>query len=141
MAELAGKTNIVYVLTGTDAMTDGTGAKVEGVDSSSYNQLCDLLEITQFGDSYKDRLAGLKDTNVTLSGNYYPGDTNGQDVLDDPGTTVYIGVYPQGIAVAGKQVKAIIESFEISAGVADKQTFSCSLQGIAAPESLPAQTS
>lgn len=138
MTELAGKTNVVYILTGTTAMTGLTGAKVLGVDNSSYNQLCDLLEITQFGDNYKNRMAGLKDTNVSLSGNYYPGDTTGQDELV-PGDTVYVGIYPQGTGVAGKQVKAIVESFEISASVGDKQTFSASLQGIAAPEALPLQ--
>ena len=138
MAEVAGKTNLVYILTGTTAMTDSTGAKVLGCDDSSYNQLCDLLEITQFGDDYKSRIAGLKDTSISLSGNYYPGDTNGQDVLV-PGDTVYIGVYPQGTGVNGKQVKAIVESYELSASVADKQTFSASLQGIAAPETLPSR--
>ena len=141
MSELAGKTNIVYVLSGSSAMTASTGAKVLGVDDSSYNQLCDLLEITQFGDDYKSRIAGLKDTSISLSGNYYPGDTNGQDVLDNPGGEVFIGVYPQGTGEAGKQVNALIEDFEISASVGDKQTFSCTLQGIAAPVTLPAQSS
>lgn len=140
MSELAGKTNEVYVLTGTAAMTSTTGAKVLGCDNSSYNQLCDLLEITAFGDDYKNRLAGLKDTNLSLSGNYYPGDTTGQDELV-PGDTVYVGVYPQGTGTAGKQVKAIVENFEISMSVGDKQTFSASLQGIAEPVTLPAQSS
>lgn len=136
MAEVAGKTNLVYIVAGDTAMTTSTGAKVLGCDDSSYNQLCDLLEITQFGDDYKNRIAGLKDTNVSISGNYDPADTTGQDVLV-PGDTVWIGVYPQGTAVAGKQVKAIVENYELSASVADKQTFSASLQGIGAPEALP----
>jgi predicted secreted protein len=139
MSELAGKTNVVYILTGTTAMEDGTGAKVLGVNDSSYNQLCDLLEITQFGDDNKNRIAGLKDTNVSLSGNYYPGDTEGQDELVS-GDTVYIGVYPEGTGEDGKQVKAIVENFEISASVDGKQEFSASLQGIAEPETLPAQS-
>jgi len=136
MPEVAGKTNIVWVLTGTTPIANNTGAKVLGVDSSTFNQLCDLLEITQFGDSYKNRMAGLKDTNFSFSGNYYPGDTTGQDELV-PGDTIYIGVYPQGTGVAGTQVKAIVETFELNAGVADKQTFSASIQGIAAPVALP----
>ena len=138
MPEVAGKTNLVYILTGTTAMANNTGAKVLGVDSSTYNQLCDLLEITQFGDTHKNRTAGLKDTNLSLSGNYYPGDTTGQDELV-PGDTIFIGVYPQGPTVAGSQVKAIVETFEITAGAADKQTFSASIQGIAAPVALPAR--
>lgn len=139
MAEQAGYLNQVYLLTGSVAMTASTGAKVLGVDNSTYNRLCDLLEITAFGDTYKNRLAGLKDTNVSISGNLYIGDTTGQDDLV-PGDTVYIGVYPSGPAVAGSQVKAIVESFEQSSDVAGKQTFTCSLQGIAAPEVLPAQS-
>lgn len=138
MAEQAGNTNVVFILAGSAAMTDATGAKVFGCDDSSWQDLCELLEITAFGDTYKNRMAGLKDTSVSLSGNYYPGDTTGQEELV-PGDTVFVGIYPQGDAVAGRQVKCIVESFEIKAAVNDKQTFSASLQGIAAPVALPAQ--
>lgn len=136
MPELAGNTNIIYILAGSTAMTNATGAKVQGIDNSTYNQLCDLLEITQFGDTYKNRMGGLKDTNVSISGNVYTGDTTGQDVLV-AGNTVFIGVYPSGTGVEGKQVKCIVESVELSSAVADKQTISASLQGIAAPVALP----
>lgn len=136
MSEVAGFTNQAWILAGSTAMTNSTGAKISGIDNSTYSQLCDMLEITQFGDTYKNRMGGLKDTSVKISGNYYPGDTNGQDIII-PGNTVFIGVYPQGTGVAGKQVKAIIESAEISADVGGKQTFTASFQGCAAPVSLP----
>ncbi len=136
MAEVAGKTNIVYILTGSMAMTNATGAPVLGCDNSSYSQLCDILDVTSFGDTYKEKLAGLKDTSFTLSGNYYPGDTTGQEELV-PGDTVFVGTYPQGTAVAGTQAKCIVEKFDVSAAVEGKQTFSASLQGIAAPVALP----
>lgn len=139
MANVAGKTNIVYILTGEVAMADGTGAKIDGVDSSTFNQLCDILDISQFGDDYKVRLAGMKDSSFSLSGNYNSTDTSGQDELV-PGDTVFIGAYPLGIAVAGKQVKCIVESFEQSSDANGKQTFSASLQGTAAPVALPAQS-
>ena len=138
MAEQAGYLNEVYVLAGETAMTASTGAKVLGVDNSTWSAVCDLLEVTQFGDSYKNRIGGLKDTSLSISGNYYPGDTTGQDVLD-AGVIVYIGVYPQGPTVAGRQVKAIVESLELSAAQDGKQEFSASIQGIAAPVTLPAQ--
>jgi hypothetical protein len=138
MAELAGYLNEVYVLTGSTAMTDATGAKVLGTDNSGWNALCELLEITAFGDTHRNRMAGLKDTSVSLSGNYYPGDTTGQDELV-PGDTIYIGIYPSGSGSAGKQVKALVESFEITAAKDGKQEFSASIQGIDAPEVLPAQ--
>lgn len=136
MAEQAGKTNQVFVLTGTVAMTGSTGAKINGVNQASFDKLCDLLEITQFGDSYKIRMAGLKDTSVQIGGNYDPADTNGQLVLV-PGDTIFIGVYPQGTAIAGSQVKAIVESFHQGYDAAGLATFSATIQGIAAPVALP----
>ena len=139
MAEVAGFTNQVYILAGANAMSGSTGAKVMGVDSSTYSQLCDILEITAFGDTYKNRMGGLKDTSVSISGNYYTGDTNGQLVLV-PGDFVFIGVYPSGTTVVGKQVKAIVENYDITAAVADKQTFSTKLSGVAAPVALPLRT-
>lgn len=139
MAELAGKTNIVYILTGATAIADGTGAKISGVDSSTYNRLAEILEITQFGDDYKKRMAGLKDTSVSLSGNYDPSDTNGQLELE-PGDNVYIGIYPEGTGTASKQIPMLVENFEQSASADGKQEFSSSLIGNGAPEALPAQT-
>jgi hypothetical protein len=138
MAEIAGKTNLVYILTGSSAMTDSTGAQVLGCDDSSYKTMCDLLEITAFGDTNKMRLAGLLDTSIDLSGNYYPGDTTGQDELV-PGDSVYVGIYPSGSSSAGYQFPGIVESFEIKAAVGDKQTFSATVQGNGAVVALPAQ--
>ena len=136
MPELAGKLNQVWALAGSTAMTGATGAKVFGVDNASWNALCSLLEIPQFGDTHMNRMAGLKDTTVSISGNYDPTDATGQNILE-PGDIIHIGVYPQGTAVAGKQVKAIVESFENAAEVTGKQTFSASISGIAAPVALP----
>ena len=138
MAELAGKNNIVYILTGTTPMSATTGAKIKGVNSSTRNRLAEMLEITQFGDNYQKRMPGLKDTSVSLSGNYDPSDTNGQLGLES-GDSVYIGTYPEGTATASKQVPMIVENFEHSASADGKQEFSSSLVGNGAPETLPAQ--
>ena len=135
MAELAGKTNVVYAH--TEAMTDSTGSKVMGADNASYKTLCDILDITSFGEDYRKRMAGLKDTEITLSGNIYTGDT-GQGLLV-PGNTIFIGCYPQGTAVASMQVQAIVQSKEETYPVDGKQTFSVTFSCIAAPVALPAQ--
>ena len=139
MAELAGKINIVYILTGATPMLATTGAKINGVNSSTYNRLAEILETTQFGDDYKKRMAGLKDTSVSLSGNYDPDDTAGQLDLE-PGDFVYVGIYPEGTGTTGKQAPMVIESFEQSSSADGKQEFSSSLSGNGAPETLPAQT-
>ena len=136
MPELSGKLNQVWVLSGDTAMTGSTGAKVFGVDNASWNALCTLLEIPQFGDTHMNRMGGLKDTTVSIGGNYDPTDTNGQNVID-AGEVLYVGIYPQGIAVAGKQVKVIVESFEYTSEATGKQAFSASMSGIAAPVALP----
>jgi len=136
MSEQAGFLNEVWALTGVTAMAAGTGAKILGVDNSSFGRLCDILEITSFGDTYKKRMAGLKDTTFSLSGNVYVGDTTGQDILI-PGDTIYIGVMPSGPTVAGTQVMALVESFETTSAVDGKQTFSAGFSCIAEPEALP----
>ena len=136
MAEQSGNKNQVWVLDGDTAMAAGTGAKILGVDNSSYKTLCDLLDITAFGDDYKSRIGGLKDTEISISGNLYVGDTTGQDVLV-PGNDIYIGVMPSGPTVAGYQVPVLVESFEISSDVAGKQTFSATFGATGAPVVLP----
>ena len=138
MAEVAGKTNQIWILDGSTPMNDD-GAKILGVDNSSFGKLCDILDITSFGDAYKKRLAGLLDSAFTLSGNVYVGDTTGQAVLV-PGATVMIGVYPSGTAVEGTQVCGIVESFETTADVAGKQTFSSVVAPISAPVAMPVQS-
>lgn len=135
MAEVAGKTNVVYVH--PEAMTNSTGSKITGADNASYKTLCDILDITSFGDTHRRRMAGLLDTEITLSGNIYTGDT-GQGLLI-AGNTVFIGCYPQGTAVPSMQVQAIVNSFEASYPVDGKQTFSATFSCIAAPVALPAQ--
>ena len=136
MSELAGKLNLVYIHTAQ--MTGSTGAKINGVNDATYNKLCEILEITQFGDDYKRRMGGIKDSDVSISGHFDPVDTNGQ-VLLDPGDTVYIGIYPQGSTVAGTQIPMIVESYEWKADTS-KQSFSSKLSGNGAPVVLPLRT-
>ena len=137
MAELAGRLSPIFILSGTTAMTGATGAKINGADSASWQRVAELLEITQFGDTAKKRMKGLTDTSVQISGNYDPLDTNGQVVLDNVGNECFVGIYPQGTTVAGKQCRVLVESFEISTDPQGNQTFSATLQGVAEPVVLP----
>ena len=117
-------------------MAAGTGAKIEGVDNASFGRLCEILDISAFGDTHKKKLAGQKDSTFSISGNIYTGDTTGQDVIVE-GDSVYIGVMPSGVGVAGTQVPAIVESIESTYDVAGKQTFSATFACNGAPEALP----
>ena len=135
MPELQGRLNIVRI-SATEMANGAAGAKINGVDNSTFNRLCEILEITQFGNTHKNRIGGLKDSNVSLSGNFDPADA-GQLQLE-PGDFVWIAVFPQGTTAAGRQIKMIVENFEQGASVEGKQTFSSSLQGVAAPAAIVA---
>jgi phosphate/sulfate permease len=101
--------------------------------------LCDILDITSFGDTNYKRMAGLLDGKFSISGNVYTGDTTGQALLI-AGNTVFVGIYPSGTAVAGTQVQCIVQSHDLTMPVAGKQTFSTVFSPIAAPVALPAQS-
>ncbi len=136
--ELAG--HLMEVRIKATVMANGDdGAKIEGVDNATLNRLADILEVSQFGDTFKKRMHGLKDSNVSLSGNYRPDDANGQMELE-PGDPVFIAVFPQGNKVAGRQIEMIVENFEQSAAADGKQTFSSSLQGNGVPAPVTAGT-
>jgi hypothetical protein len=140
MAEQAGYLNEVYVLAGDTPMTGSTGAKVNGIDNSTYNDICAMLDITAFGHTRMHRKTGLKDGNVTISGNLYTSDTNGQAVIT-AGAALYIGVYPEGTGVAGTQLAALVESVGKASVANGKQTFTATLQGSGDdPVALPLRT-
>ena len=138
-AETAGLVSRTKILAGSVAMAGGaapTGAYIIGVDNRTFSRLCDVLEVAAEGDTYKKRIVGLKDTNFSISGNFYSGDTTGQQVLI-PGNLVMVGCYPEGPAVAGYQVNAIVTSYELTSTADGKQTFSAAFSCIAAPVALP----
>ncbi len=63
------------------------------------NPTSDILDTTAFGNSWKEKLAGLKDWTVKASGFYDFTDTNGQKALWDAfnnGTTVSLVLSPDG---------------------------------------------
>lgn len=138
VTELAGKVMEVRI-NSAEMNSNADGAKVEGVDNATLNKLADILEISQFGDTYKKRMAGLKDSNVSLSGNYRHDDTTGQLKLE-PGDAVWIAVFPQGTGEDGTQIEMVVESFEQSASVDGKQEFSSSLQGNGEPATITGGT-
>lgn len=138
MSELAGKVAKIYVHTA--AMTGSTGNILSGMDSTALTQMAEILDITQLGDNYKKRMPGIKDSSVDAGGNYDPADTTGQGILQtafDNGTTVFVGIYPQGTTIAGKQVQCYVESLEWKASATGKQTFVPKFAPTAAPVALP----
>ena len=138
MPELAGFLMEVRVKAGTVKMEAGgiDGIKLEGVDSATLNRLAEILEVSSFSDTHKRRIAGIKDSNVSLSGNYIPEDA-GQLALE-PGDDLWVALFPQGSSGVdggpGKQVQMIVENFEENSTADGKQEFSSSLEGNGPPE-------
>lgn len=74
-------------------------------------------------------MGGLQDSSLSLSGNYLPTDVGQLDLI--PGEIVPIKHYPAGVGQpGGKSMDMIVESFEESADVGGKVTFSVSLSGV-----------
>ena len=136
MAELAGITNQVWVLAGSVAMTNATGAKMLSIDNSSWDTLCDTLEYLAYGDTFKKRIASLHDTAMTISGSYNPADTTGQNVMV-AGATVMLGIYPQGTTVAGTQAQFIVTGVRLAMPAAGIQTVSYDVVCNSVPVELP----
>jgi len=138
MAKLAGNLHRIWIKA-TEAITDGTGAEVAGVSNSAYNQMADMLDASEVDNPYKERVAGLKDTNFSVTMYFDPADTNGQLVII-PGNTVYVGLYRQGTTVADIQVPCLVESANWTGAVDGMQEYAVSFQGAGAPVALPAQS-
>jgi predicted secreted protein len=72
MAAAAGKAGLVKI--GTDT--------VANINNWSLDISSDTLDVTEFGDSYKNYIAGLKDWKATIEGYWdVAADTNGQTAL------------------------------------------------------------
>lgn len=117
--ELAGREMAIKL-----SPTNSTFILINGVDNSTLKRMCDMLDISSYGNDYKKRMSGMKDGNLNLSGNYDPTDTTGQLMLV-PGDFVYIQVLPNG--TTGVKAKFIVEDFNFSAPTEGKQTFSATV--------------
>jgi predicted secreted protein len=126
---LAGHAILVQV-----AATDIAGSEVDGLTSVDFGVNADLLETTDFADTSgaKTRIAGLKDVEVTLSGDYESADT-GQALLVSSfasGATVYVRFGPNG--TTGIKAGCKVESYKISGAIDGKVEVSFSLKATAA---------
>jgi predicted secreted protein len=71
MAALAGTSGLVKIAANTVAL----------MDHWEVNPQADILDITSFGDTWHNKLAGLKDWTAKISGKYDHTDTNGQAAI------------------------------------------------------------
>lgn len=133
MAAIAGKRARFRVST----TSGGTYNVILGGVTGNHEMSAGNLDVSEFGVDYVQRIQGLKDGRLSLSGNYRPDDTNGQLViraayLND--TTIFLRALPDdgGTVGAGFQQEMKVSSFRVDAGVADKVAWSCELEGTGA---------
>jgi hypothetical protein len=127
--------------------TKGSGMnEVDGINDMSFGPKRDQHETTDFKsasagsgdyDEAKTYIVGLKDGTGTISGQYEPGDTNGQVVLEtaaDGGTTVWMEFLWDG--TNGHTVECLVDR-TISAGVGDTVNVSFDLRFTSAWDTVP----
>jgi predicted secreted protein len=119
----------IRTTTGAGSDSDALG----GCNDVSFPRSRDELDVTEFGDSAKDRLAGLKDAEFSLSGNWPGAADTGYARLETAygdGSTVHVVYLPNG--TTGFELQAKVLSLELSGSVDGLVTFSASCKGIGA---------
>jgi hypothetical protein len=116
MTALAGKECVVYA--STTGLPASWNAIMELKDANLASKAASI-DVSQFGDSFMERILGLKDTSLTLSGFWEPDDTTGQIVIRDSwlaDSDLYIAVAFDG--TNGFSSKYVCSTFGIQATVA-----------------------
>lgn len=124
MAFVHGKTAVFKI--------DNSGGSLQDIsaycDNVDFPLTADTAEVTTFGDSSKEYIAGLKDATISISGSW---DATADGIL--AGIVGVAGTFEYGPAGgAGGAVKftgeAICTSYNVSAPVGDKVSFSAEFQ-------------
>lgn len=113
------------------------GTSVGGANSVSGPFSRAMLDITDFDDTAVNRIAGLNDSSLTISGHEDYADA-GQDILRAAvlsGATIYAQMLPDG--TNGFKFTCKVESYEPSNAPDGTPQFSCSLQGVAVVAAVP----
>lgn len=104
------------------------------MDSWEFAPSSNVMDITSFGQSWKTKLAGMKDWTAKLSGKYDFTDTNGQFALWTAflnGTSVSIDLFTDSIGnISGT---AFVKAINPKVGVDAVVTVDIDLEGSGAP--------
>lgn len=112
-----------------EASSDGSSYdSIGGANSVSPNLSRAMLEVTDFDDTAVNRIAGLKDSSISVSGHYDGADAGQSTILTEfeSGDDVYIRYRPDG--TTGFVIQGKVESFNLSTDVSGTATFDCSIQ-------------
>jgi predicted secreted protein len=134
MAALAAKATVVKA-----SVNGTTWYTIAEINDAGPSLSGDNQDVTVFGDSWIDRIQGLKDASWSIGGFYDPTDTNGQvailsALVND--TAIYVQVFPGG-GTAGFQQQVKVASFDVSDAVDGVCEVSIDFDGAGAVTLLP----
>ena len=121
-------------LPGKNAVVKIGANTIAGLNEASFSASGETIETTTFeSNGWKEKIQGLKEFSMSLSGFYEPTDTNGQVALRDAymnGTTVTIDYLVDG--TVGFQGSYLVTSMEIGAGTSGEVSVSYELESTGA---------
>ena len=129
MSGLAGKLNRAKVGT----TSGGTFYTVAGVKQSPLELDGAVIDDSEFGVDWQQKLQGLKNFKVSLSGSYRPSDTNGQVAIRSAfinGTELWVQILPDGSN--GFKGQVIVTKFAVEPSVDGMSSVSIELEGTGA---------
>lgn len=132
MSATAGKKTRAKVSTTTGG--GGVYTTALGIKTASIKLGADMVDVSSLGaGDFKDKLQGLKDSQITLAGNYEPGDTTGQGALRSSwlnDTEAWIQVLVDG--TLGFKVQVKVANFSVDSDINDKVgvTIDCEGTGV-----------
>ena len=110
---------------GQTLSVDGTNITAY-TDSAQLTNGVDLAEVSSFGDSDQEFIAGLKTHGFTCSGHYDATADAAFDGMFD-GATVAVSYSPDG-GTTTYSCNAFVTDYQVSGGVGDKVSWSATLQ-------------
>lgn len=135
MAGIAGKLNRAKVGT----TSGGSFSTVAGIKSSPIELDGAVLDDSEFGVDWQQKLQGLKNFKVSMSGTYRPDDTNGQVAIRSAyvsDTELWVQVLLDG--TNGFKGQVIVSKFSVEPPVDGITSVSIELEGTGAIEIISA---
>lgn len=134
MASVAGKNSSITVATASG----GTYNAIAGIKSFNHSIDGASIDDSEMGVAWVQRIQGLKDGKISISGSYRPDDTTGQlrcrtALLND--SDLFARVLYDGTNGFQQEVKC--SKFQIDASVEDKVNVSIELEGSGAITATP----
>lgn len=111
-----------------------------GLNDATLARAGEILDDTEFceNEGYRSRIYGLRDTNISLSGDYEPDDSAQQELFTawEDREVVRIQYLPDG--ENGVEGEYVVENIDQSGTIDDKETIDVTLQGTGAISSVTA---